>query len=406
MKVLQINAVYGTSSTGRITEELDCFLQDNGIESIVAVSQTTKQKNNLYQIGGVIDHKLHALFSRISGLQGYYSLAETKKLIHWIEKESPDIIHLHNLHANYIHLPMLLQYIAKKDIATVLTLHDCWFFTGKCTHYTTEKCYKWQEGCHNCPKLKADNKSWFFDQTSKMWADKKRLFSRISRLAVIGVSDWITNEAKKSFLQNASMVKRIYNWINLDVFYPRKANIRERYCLPKDKFLVFCISAGWSKNSKRSEDLIALAKGLPEDVHLLVAGNLDEDIQLPQNVTALGYISSTEELAELYSGVDVYVHLSREDTFGKVIAENLACGTPAIVYNSTACPELIGEGCGYVVATGNIEELKNAIDLIKENGKSYYSNKCIEYVKNNFEKEKLIKEIIGLYIDLGEINSI
>lgn len=402
MKVLQINAVYETSSTGRITEELDCFLQDNGIESIVAVSQTTKQKDNLYQIGGVIDHKLHALFSRISGLQGYYSLAETKKLIHWIEKESPDIIHLHNLHANYIHLPMLLQYIAKKDIATVLTLHDCWFFTGKCMHYTDAQCYKWKEECHHCPKLKTDNKSWFFDRTAKMWADKKRLFLNIPRLAVIGVSDWITNEAKKSFLQNASMVKRIYNWINLDVFYPRKADIRERYCLPKDKFLILCISAIWSIKSKRGEGLLALANDLPKDVQLVVAGKVDENIKLPKNVAVVGYISSTEELAELYSGVDVYVHLSREDTFGKVIAENLACGTPAIVYNSTACPELIGEGCGYVVATGNIEELKNAIDLIKENGKSYYSNKCIEYVKNNFEKEKLIEETINVYKVLTE----
>lgn len=402
MKVLQINAVYGTSSTGRTTEELDVFLQNVGVESIVAVSQTAKQKDNLYQIGGTLDHKLHALFSRISGLQGYHSFAETKKLIRWIEKEQPDVIHLRNLHANYIHLPSLLQYMAKKDIATVITLHDCWFFTGKCTHYTAEQCYKWQEGCRHCPKLKTDNKSWFFDRTPKMWADKKRLLLGIPRLAVIGVSDWITNEAKKSFLKDAKIVKRIYNWINLDVFYPRNENVKEKYGLPKDKFLVLCISAGWSTNSKRGEDLLALTEALSEDIHIVVAGSVDENMQLPQNVTAIGYISSTDELAKLYSTVDVYVHLSREDTFGKVIAEAMACGTPAIVYNSTACPELIGEGCGYVVETGNIMQVVHCINEIKKNEKNNYSQACVDFANEMFSREQLSIQNLEVYKELCE----
>lgn len=77
----------------------------------------------------------------------------------------------------------------------------------------------------------------FFDRTSKMWNDKKRLWLSIPNLAVVGVSDWITNEAKKSpMFKNAKIIRRIYNWIDLDVFKPANADdIREKYGLTDKK---------------------------------------------------------------------------------------------------------------------------------------------------------------------------
>ena len=402
MKVLQINAVYGKGSTGRIVEELDKALQVNGIASIVATTETTEQKHNIYIVGSRWGRKMHAFFSRLTGKQGYFSRHATRKFIKWIDKEKPDIIHLHNLHANYIHLGKLLKYIAKKDIATVVTLHDCWFFTRKCTYYTQQECFKWKTGCYKCPRLKIDNKSWFFDCTSIVWKDKKRLFSAIPRLGIIGVSDWITNEAEESFLKDAKISKRIYNWIDLSVFYPREEDVRDKYGIPKDKFLIFCISAIWDKNAARFKDLIKLAQTLDNDMCIALVGKTSDGVALPSNIIPLGYVNSTDELAKLYSQADVYVHLSHRDTFGKVIAEAMSCGTPAIVYNATACPELIGEGCGYVVETGNIEEIKNCIDIIKLSEKSTYSKKCTDFVRANFEKEQLIRETIQLYNRLSK----
>ena len=51
MKVLQINAVYGIGSTGRIVEELDIALQKANIDSIIATTQTTKENANIYIVG-------------------------------------------------------------------------------------------------------------------------------------------------------------------------------------------------------------------------------------------------------------------------------------------------------------------------------------------------------------------
>ena len=397
MKIVQINAVYQTGSTGRTTMELHHALMDMGHKSFVFASDGNCTDEGVFPLGTQRDHKAHALFSRLSGKQGYFSAGATKALLNELDRLTPDVVHLRNLHGNYIHLPMLLNYLGKKDIATVVTLHDCWFFTGKCTHYTVQGCQRWQTGCHDCPKLKSDNISWFFDRTPKMWEDKRKLLSAIPRLGVIGVSDWITNEARKSILQYAAVIRRIYNWIDLERFYPRDTDIRQKYQIPDGKLLLLCIGAGWNEHSSKFQDLIGLSKLLSENMHILLAGAVVSSNALPGNITAVGYVHGLEELAQLYSAADVYVHLSKEDTFGKVIAEAMACGTPVIVYDSTACPEIVGQDCGIVVSAGDISKIYHSVCEIEKKGKSLYTKNCREFVERSFSKEKLIAETIDLY---------
>ena len=221
----------------------------------------------------------------------------------------------------------------------------------------------------------------------------------------IAVNNWITNEGKKSFLGNANIIKRIYNWIDLDVFYPRTDNVFAKYGVPEDKFTVLCIGAGWRDGAPRFEDLLRLSNLLPKDMQIVLVGGVETEKQLPSNVKAIGYVNSVDELANLYSQASAYVHLSREDTFGKVIAEAMACGTPAIVYNSTACPELIGDNCGYVVKTGDLDAVVDALLKVSKDGKGKYAKYCVEFVKENFEKEKLLNDTLELYKELQKINS-
>ena len=180
MKVLQINAVNKIASTGRTALEMNEFLNFLGHDCVTAYSQgISLNAPKEYKIGNSLYVKIHGLFSRISGKQGYFSFFATKKLLKFMNNYNPDVVVLRNLHGNFINLPMLLKYLAKEDIATVAVLHDCWFYTGKCCHYTAKGCYKWKEFCGNCPQLKKYNKSWFFDRTKNMLADKRRMFNKI-----------------------------------------------------------------------------------------------------------------------------------------------------------------------------------------------------------------------------------
>lgn len=405
MKIIQINAVCDTGSTGRTCRELNDALVEKGHQGLVLYGNGKSAYRYARRLSGKLGVKIHGLLARLLGKNAAYSPLATQKAIRILRQEKPDVVHLRNLHGNFIDLKPLLQYLRKHDIPTVITLHDCWFFTGKCTHYTETGCQKWQTGCYECPRLKKDIPSLLLDRTAEMWKEKQKLLQAIPRLAITGVSDWITMEGKKSpFFANAKMVKRIYNWIDLQVFYPRQENVCEKYDLSRDKKKVLCIGAGWAQNADKTKDLLAMAEKLGEDYQVVLAGTVSYAGKLPDNIKCVGYIGSTEELAKLYSAVDVYVHLSREDTFGKVIAEAMACGTPAVVYQATACPELVGDGCGLAVETGNVAAVAEAVKEITQKGKTQYAARCVENVRQRFSKDALIQETIDLYQTMCNIH--
>lgn len=134
----------------------------------------------------------------------------------------------------------------------------------------------------------------------------------------------------------------------------------------------------------------------------MLVGKVPQTAELPENIICVGTTNSTQELLDYYNLADVLVTFSLEETFGKVSAEALSCGTPVICYNSTANPELVGEGCGYVAEKGRLDEVLGYIREIKNNKKEFYSEKCIEYAHKNFSKEDRINDYISLYNELLE----
>jgi len=399
MKVLQINAISRIRSTGRLCAEIADYLNSIGEEGYLAYSDGKPYEKG-YKIGTPLEMKLHSLFSRLFGLQGYFSKRGTKKLLKYMDEIKPDVVHLENLHANYINLGLLFDYLIKNNIPTVLTLWDCWFFTGKCAHYTVQDCYKWKTECGSCPRVKKDNKSWFFDRTTKMYRDKKTWLNSIQNLAVVGVSDWITAEAKKSFLSSAKLITRIYNWIDLEVFKPVNADaLRQKLGLGK-YFVILGVASGWT-TAKGLDGFLALAKILPEDMRIVMVGRINPDIPLQNNIVHIEETHDVKEMVEFYSMADAFVHLSVEETFGLVTAEALACGTPAVVINSTANPELVGEGCGYVSGSGNADEILRNIIKIRETGKNGFSENCRSYAKRNFSKGDRVKDYYQVYKEIS-----
>lgn len=398
MKILQINAVSGIKSTGRTCLEMADYINKNTGECYIAYSEGKPYEKG-YKFGTVLERKLHGFYSRCFGKQAYYSEYGTRKFLNYLDELKPDLLHLHNLHGNYINLKYLLLYLAKHDIPTVVTLHDCWFYTGKCCHYTVENCYKWQTECRDCPRIHKDNPSWFFDCTKKMFRDKKKWFGQIPRLAVVGVSDWITNEARKSFLSSAKIVTRIHNWVDMEMFYPVTTDSLKRGLGLEEKFLILGVASEWN-NDKGLDIFNKIACNILEDMAIILVGGISEKLRLHENIIHIKETHSINELVAYYSMADVLINPSSEETFGKVTAEALSCGTPAIVYNSTANPELIGEKCGYVVEKNNFNSLVQKIFEVKENKKKYYSNNCVKFVGDKFNRNDRIIDYINLYLEL------
>lgn len=398
MKVVQINAVYGMGSTGVIVKDIGDMLYKNGHKCYFVYQQTNDDISTGYKMGNYLDWKLHALGTRLLGKQGYFSCKSTNKLCTYLDKINPDIVHLHNLHSNYINLNMLLDYLSRKDIATVITLHDCWFFTGKCFHFINVKCEKWRYKCSNCPQNKNDVKSLFFDQSEKVFNDKLYHFGNISNLTIVGCSDWITHLAESSPIFKGKMFERIYNGVDTSIFrYTFDYTLAKKYSL-KNKFVILGMANKWLQSNNHDFVNQILNSLDDQDIILLVGCTDDQIRQLSQysNIITLGYIYDREFLAKIYSLSNVFVNLTFEDTLPTVNMEAICCGTPVITYDSCGSPELIEEDkTGYVISQKNIHEFRTVISKIK-NGKISRCD-CEKIGQYTFDKNKQYLKYLGLY---------
>lgn len=401
MKVLQINAVYGHGSTGCIAQDILLNVKKMGGKTYAAVPENItncEELDGYIQIGNKLDYKMHALYSRIWGKQGYASRRATIKLINQIDKIKPDIIHLHNLHNNYINIKYLFDFIKNENIKTVITLHDCWFLTGKCCHFLYDGCYKWRTKCENCIRKKKEIPSYFFDASTKMYEDKKRLIGENPNVYVIGCSEWITTIARQSILSERT-VGTIYNGIDLSVFYPRKNNLREKYHL-KDKYVILGMANKWL-SSENYDSFNQVLEFLTEDKVLFLLGCSEEQIKkLPTNTQGVGYITDKDLLAQFYSMADVFVNITKVDTLPTVNIESIACGTPVITYNSGGSAEIITDAIGISVDYGDTEGLVTAIKKIKKKGKMHYSKLCVEHARKTFERNECFDKYIDLYYQI------
>lgn len=364
MRILQINAVYCFLSTGVIAKDICDMLERNGEQTAVATQRTSINSENVYIVGNTFDWKYHALHSRIWGKQGYASRFATKKLIKWMEKQKPDIVHLHNLHSNYINFGVLCDYLAKKNIPTVITLHDCWYFTGKCTHYAQVGCNRWQSSCGNCPQLKREVPSLFFDSTEKVLLDRTNHLLKINNLTLVGCSKWISGEVKKSRLSSAR-VETIYNGVDIGIFRPHQNNFRQKHNIG-DKFVILGMANKWSE-SVNKDAVEAITQNNPDAV-IVVVGCKDEQkahFENKANVIPIGFVSDRNELSDIYASADVFVNLTRADTLPTVNMESICCGTPVVTFDSCGSPELVDEDSGIVVAQDDIGGLVEAINRVK-----------------------------------------
>ena len=387
MKVLQINAVYEKYSTGRTTKEMHHYFNTHGVESYYATTSKTDEECG-YTIGNTIDYKCHALLSRITGLQAHFSSIETKKLLKYMENLQPDVVILRNLHSNYINFPMLMHFLKIKCIPVVFVLHDCWFFTGKCVYYHEDQCNGWRQKCGNCPALKKGNISMFFDTSRRMLLEKKRFYEEYTRFSVIGVSNWVTNDAKQSIMKNANTIRTIYNWIDLNVFAPQNKEELKAELGFKGKFVILGVAAQWSE-AKGFSFFKKIAEHLDDEHQIVLVGNTDIN-EIRKNIIFTGPILDSRLLAKYYAMSDVFLNPSIQETFGKTTAEAMACGTPVIAYNGTATPELVGKdnSCGFLIDTLSPDHFVQKIKEIESKGVDYYSMNCRKRAEKLFDINK------------------
>lgn len=311
------------------------------------------------------------------------------------EYKRADIIHLHWINGGFFDIAQLKK--IKKPI--IWTLRDMWPMTGGC-HYSME-CNNFENGCGQCPQLgsnsKLDISKFIFNRKARYYPD---------HMAIVGVSTWISNMARRSNLLSENTIKTINNNIDTNSFTPiNKEEARKLLKIKTNKKIILLGATSIKDFYKGFHKFVEAVKQLdPKNYFLLFFGNVDNNIvkELNFEFMSLGYIYDTLSLRVAYSAADVFVAPSIMEAFGKTIIESMSCSTPVVCFDATGPKDIVEhlhDGykaepfCSHSLAVGiKTIAMSPNYDIISKNSR--------ESIIRKFDTDVIAEKYVELYYEV------
>lgn len=313
------------------------------------------------------------------------------------------IVHLHNLHENYLSPAIFSVLFKNKEI--IWTLHDEYINTGHCGF--SMKCNNWVNGCGNCPDLTI-YPSVTFDNTKKVLKNKIKWINDIQPY-IITPSNWLEKRVRTVYpkLKN---IKTIHNGIDTKTFFPKnKVESKKKISLPIDKILVLFVAEFATKNPFKGGNIFReiIEKNTNKEIVFISVGNKIEHTL--KNHISIPYITAKEELAILYNACDVLLYPTQADNFPLVVLESMACGTPVITSKLGGIPEIItNEEDGFLVTNYHTKdeflEILNTYVGFTTIKKSSLGANASKKITTHFSLDKMNESYLNLYNEVLNTN--
>ena len=332
-----------------------------------------------------------------------------------LDVTNPLIINIHNIHEaiHYHSVPFDVLDAMASNARLVFTLHDMWLFTGRCAY--TGNCERFiDHSCNEtCPTHTVYPQARPND-ISALLQVKKDFFKRNPEAIIVTPSQWLANQAKKSYLNSHRIVVIPYG-IDTTVFRPDhdRENLRRSIGIPGNACVLLITAANLSDPRKGALLFLKALSKIKHDLIVLTVGRTNIQPELPKNIKFYnyGFVTSPEEMAFAYSVADIFICPSVEDNLPCVLIESISCGTPCIGFNVGGVPEVIRSGkTGWLAPEATSQSLSMLISDLIENPDKIYSLRpsCREVAKKEYalmiQAErylKLYQQLIGQKAGIG-----
>ncbi|NML62232.1 glycosyltransferase family 1 protein [Massilia sp. RP-1-19] len=187
--------------------------------------------------------------------------------------------------------------------------------------------------------------------------------------------------------------------IDIDTFSPkRRANsLRDHLNLaPETRLLVY---AGRFTAEKKLPILIEAVRRLGHPYHLLLIGG---GVTLPplDRVTCLPFKRNQQDLARLLGSSDVLVHPGDRETFGLIVLEAMACGTPVVGTTGGSVAELVEAGTGILVEPNSVARLCEGIDAIYRCDMDQLGKNALRHARARYDWHHIMPQMLQRYAGL------
>ena len=364
-----------------------------GDNSVVTINNSKKRKA-INIIRGQLDN-LFPLFYRkrkkIIFSSSFFGVDFTKTN----EYKEADIVHLHWINGSFVNI----KHLGKIEKSIVWTMRDMWPMTGGC-HYAME-CDKYKTGCGNCEQLNSHSS---YDLSKFILNRKKKYLPK--DMKIVGISHWLSDEAKKSELFKDYDVRTISNNIDSKEFFPVDKDIARKILgIKSSKKIILVGSTNLKDFYKGFDKYLEAIKQLDKEKYFLCFfGNVDKNVvsDLGFEYKSFGYLNDNISLRLVYSCANVFVAPSLMDAFGKTIAESMGCGTPVVCFDATGTKDIVTHKVdGYKAESFKSDDLSSGIEWILDN-KNYEElcQKARNKVVREFDSVVAAKKYIELYEEI------
>lgn len=361
MKILHINCT-DDGSTGKIIQDISACAASRGHENYLCTPQITHENPSIKKIKTSVQHE-QGLYLRIAKLLGFqygFAPVSTSRILRTIQQVKPDVVHLHSINCNIVNIYKLLGFLKKNHIPTVVTNHAEFFYTGSCAY--SYFCENWKTGCGNCESYKTSCAS-VWDSSHLAWRKMKKAFSGFQEARVVSVSPFTYSRSKQSPIMEGIEQRVVLNGIDTEIFRPYPAQENDGMQGEKLVAYVTAFFDPLEDDRKGSAHVVELARRFSgENVRFLVIGkSTSKKVDLPANMTIVGFVADQKQLAQYYSMADVSLITSKRETFSMPVAESLACGTPLVGFLAGG-PESIAikDFCSFV-DFGDVDALEELL---------------------------------------------
>lgn len=397
MRILLIDVNGKNSSTGQLVFDLYSYLRACGNEAAVCYGRGDRiNEEDIVKFGYDWETYLHAALTRLTGFTGCFSFFSTRRLLRFIEQFKPDVVHIHELHAYFVNIQPLFDYLNKKRIKVIHTLHSEFSYTGKCGH--SVECEKWKTECDHCPRLHDYVRSEFFDHTKYMFNQKRRALTQMNELILTAPSAWLYNRIGESFLKDYPRFI-VHNGVDTDTFKPVDTDqLRKELAVDLEEKVFLALAPNLMDKAKGGEYIKRMASDMScEKVRFIMVGVNGETMRTEGNIIICGSINDKEKLAQYYSLADAFIICSMRENYPTTCLEAQACGTPVYGFDTGGTREtLLMQDTDPLVEYGDLESLEALLRSV--NKKTQESVESLRRLAvDNLSRTKTLGDYCKLY---------
>lgn len=407
MKILHI-ATFDSFGAGRGMLNLHRALLSQGIDSKVLVANKTVADDTIYQLSPnyqlfqwsksplvakmqkimrrrgkcqTVVEKWNTQIRKVVNEMGGNAYLVTSPYSNYNVNQHPlveeaDVIHLHWI-SNFIDYPCFFNEIKKP---LVWTLRDENPGLGG-FHYQADKM---RFG------------SYYKDIEASFLSIKKDVLADKNNITLIALSDEMIKFCKEVDFLSKKRIRKIYNPIDGESFrLIDKKMARTTLGLDEDVLILSFVAVSLQDQRKGFGEMLKAIQQLKMPVKLLCMGRDDSLSRKPDNVICYGSVEDSSLQSLIYSASDVFVSLSRQESFGKTVAEALLCGVPVISTKVGFAPEVIDDSNGCLIENMNPDVIVGAINEI--NNRTFDRKSIREKAVPLFDPIVIAKEHIRVY---------